>query len=205
MSKKLRTFQRPLGNLPYKKLFVISVEGSKTEPQYFAIFNQPQSIVLVKCLRRPSTESSPMQVLKKMEGYLRKESLKRTDEAWIVVDKDDWSEDHLRELLQWSKKSDNYGFALSNPNFEYWLLLHFEDGKRISNVRECLTRLKRYLPNYKKDIDDKKITLELVAEAIARAKQRDIGRSNDLPQIWSTSVYKLVEKFLIKNRNAFPP
>ena len=99
MPKKLRTFQRPLGERRYKKLFVISVEGSKTEPQYFAIFNQPQSIILVKCLKRPSTESSPIQVLKRMEGYLRKESLRKTDEAWIVVDKDDWMEDQLRELL----------------------------------------------------------------------------------------------------------
>jgi hypothetical protein len=196
MPKKLRTFQRPLGERRYKKLFVISVEGSKTEPQYFAIFNQPQSIILVKCLKRPSTESSPIQVLKRMEGYLRKESLRKTDEAWIVVDKDDWMEGQLRELLQWAKKSENHGFALSNPNFEYWLLLHFEDGKGIANSQECLTRLKRHLPNYKKDIDAKKITLELIAKAITRAKQRDANRSNDLPQMWSTSVYKLVEKII---------
>ncbi len=196
MAQKPRTFQRPLGERRYKKLFVVSVEGSKTEPQYFAIFNQPQSIVLVKCLKRPSTESSPIQVLKKMQGYLRKESLRKTDEAWIVVDKDDWTEDQLRELLQWAKKSENHGFALSNPNFEYWLLLHFEDGKGLANSQECLTRLKRHLPNYKKDIDGKKITLELIAKAISRAKQRDTNRSNDLPLIWSTSVYKLVEKII---------
>lgn len=196
MLKKLRTFHRPLGERRYKKLFVVSVEGSKTEPQYFAIFNQPQSIVLVKCLKRPSTESSPIQVLKKMQGYLRRESLRKTDEAWIVVDKDDWTEDQLRELLQWVKKSKNHGFALSNPNFEYWLLLHFEDAKGITNSQECLTRLKRHLPNYKKDIDSKKITLELIAKAISRAKQRDTNRSNDLPQIGSTTVYKLVEKII---------
>jgi hypothetical protein len=196
MPKKLRTFQRPLGERRYKKLFVISVEGSKTEPQYFAIFNQPQSIILVKCLKRPSTESSPIQVLKRMEGYLRKESLRKTDEAWIVVDKDDWMEDQLRELLQWAKKNENHGFALSNPNFEYWLLLHFEDGKGVANSQECLTRLKRHLPNYKKDIDSKKITLEFIAKAISRARQRDANRSNDLPQMWSTSVYKLVEKII---------
>ena len=195
MPKKLR-FQRALVERRYKKLFVVSVEGSKTEPQYFAIFNQPQSIVLVKCLKRPSTESSPIQVLKKMQGYLRKESLKKTDEAWIVVDKDDWTEDQLKGLLQWAKKSENHGFSLSNPNFEYWLLLHFEDGKGIANSQECLTRLKRHLPNYKKDIDSKKITLELIVKAIARAKQRDVNRANDLLPIWSTTVYKLIEKII---------
>ena len=196
MSKKQRTFQRPLGERRYKKLFVVSVEGSKTEPQYFAIFNQPQSIVLVKCLKKPSTESSPIQVLKKMQGYLRKESLRKTDEAWIVVDKDDWTEDQLRKLLQWAEKSENHGFALSNPNFEYWLLLHFEDGKGIANSQECLARLKRYLPNYKKEIDGKQITLELIAKAISRAKQRDATRANDLPYMWSTTVYKLIERIM---------
>ena len=40
MSRKIRTFQRPLGERKYKKLFVISVEGSKTEPLYFAILNK---------------------------------------------------------------------------------------------------------------------------------------------------------------------
>src|SRR5262245_60057156 len=179
MPKKPREFKRPLGERRYKKLFVVSVEGSKTEPQYFAIFNQPQSIVLVKCLKRPSTESSPIQVLKKMQGYLRKESLRKTDEAWIVVDKDAWTEDQLRELLQWAKKSENHGVALSNPNFEYWLLLHFEDGKGIASPQECLTGLKRHLPNYKKDIDGKKIKLELIKNAIARAKQRDTNQSTD--------------------------
>ena len=196
MPKKLRTFQRPLGERRYKKLFVISVEGSKTEPQYFALFNQPQSIILVKCLRRPLTECSPIQVLKRLEGYLRKESLRKTDEAWIVVDKDDWMEDQLRELLKWADKSESHGFALSNPNFEYWLLLHFEDGKGVANLQECLTRLKRHLPNYKKDIDSSKITLELIVKAISRARQRDTNRFNDLPQIWSTDVYKLVERII---------
>jgi len=114
MAQMLR-FQRPLGERRYKKLFVVSVEGSKTEPQYFAIFNQPQSIVLVKCLNRPSTESSPIHVLKKMQGYLRKESL------------------------------------------------------------------------------------ELINKAIARAKQRDVNRFNDLPSIWSTTVYKLIERIIEHN------
>lgn len=131
-----------------------------------------------------------------MQGYLRKESLQKTDEAWIVVDKDAWTEDQLRELLLWAKKSENYGCALSNPNFEYWLLLHFEEGTGIKTRQECLTRLKRHLPNYKKDIDRKKITQELITKAIARAKLRDIKHSNDLPLNWITTVYKLVEKIV---------
>ena len=192
----MRVFQRPLGERRYKKLFVVSVEGSKTEPQYFAMFNELQSIVLVKCLKRKATESSPLQVLKGMESYLRKESLRKTDEAWIVVDKDDWTLEQLRKLLQWAKKSIKYGLALSNPNFEYWLLLHFEDGKKLATSQECLVRLKKHLSNYKKEIDAKKITLKHINRAIARAKQKDGSRPNDVPHIWSTNVYRLIERIL---------
>jgi hypothetical protein len=115
MSKKARTFQRPLGERRYKKLFVVSVEGSKTEPQYFVIFNQSQSIVLVKCLKRPSTESSPIQVLKKMQGYLRKESLRKTDEAWIVVDKDDWQRISLESSYSGQIKAKTTALLLETP------------------------------------------------------------------------------------------
>lgn len=131
-----------------------------------------------------------------MKSYLKKESLRNTDEAWIVVDKDDWTADQLGELLQWAEKRKNYGFALSNPNFEYWLLLHFEDGKGMTNSQECVTRLRKYLPNYRKDIDSRKITLEQIAKAVVRTKQRDMHCSNDLQPIWSTSIYKLVEKII---------
>jgi len=87
-----RSFQRPLGERRYKKLFIIAVEGSKTEPQYFDLFNSQGAIISVKCLKGKHTNSAPLQVLKRMENYLKKEALGKTDEAWLVVDKDAWPE-----------------------------------------------------------------------------------------------------------------
>ncbi|KPA08800.1 abortive phage resistance protein [Candidatus Magnetomorum sp. HK-1] len=143
MSKKRRQFKRPLGQKSYRKLFVIAVEGAKTEPQYFTIFNNQQSIIRIHCLK--GAHSSPPYVLKRMLNYLRREDLRKKDEAWLVVDKDQWTDDQLIKLLEWSQKADNYGFALSNPKFEYWLLLHFEDATGIKNSRDCVERLKKYL------------------------------------------------------------
>ena len=54
-----------------------------------------------------------------MKKHLEKEGLKKTDEAWLVVDKDQWSDEHLFQLHQWSQQKENYGFALSNPKFEF--------------------------------------------------------------------------------------
>lgn len=148
-----RKFQRPLGQRRYRKLFVIAVEGAKTEPQYFAIFNNQQSVIRVNCLKG-KRDSSPPQVLRRMEDHLKKEALKKSDEAWLVVDK--WTNEQLAQLNGWSQAADNYGFALSNPKFEYWLLLHFEDGTGIASSQDCSDRLKRHLPDYDKGIDPRK-------------------------------------------------
>jgi len=132
-----------------------------------------------------------------MRENLNKEGLKKSDEAWLVVDKNGWTDEHLEQLHQWSKDADNYGFALSNPKFEYWLLLHFEDGAGIASSRNCLDRLKRYLPDYDKGIDPRIITQEMIDEAIQRAKRRDNPPCIDWPRtIWCTTVYRLVENIL---------
>lgn len=92
-------------------------------------------MIRVLCLKS-GRESSPPQVLKRMRDYLQKERLKSTDEAWLVVDKDQWTNPQLAELHAWAGQSQNYGFAVSNPMFEYWLLLHFEDGKGLNSLLE---------------------------------------------------------------------
>lgn len=191
-----RKFQRPLGERRYRKLFVIAAEGVKTEPQYFAIFNDQQAVIRVNCLKG-SNDSSPPQVLKRMEDHLRREDLKSSDEAWLVVDKDQWTDEQLALLHAWSLKRDNYGFALSNPKFEYWLLLHFEDGTGIKSSQDCSDRLKRYIPGYNKGIDSRKITRKRIDEAIRRARLRDSSPCADWPRSFGgTTVYKLVESIL---------
>jgi hypothetical protein len=196
MSAKRRKFQRPLGERRYRKLFVIAVEGIKTEPQYFAIFNNQQSIIHVNCLKGTS-DSSPPQVLQRMEDHLKKESLKSSDEAWLVVDKDQWTNDQLGQLHAWSQTRENYGFALSNPKFEYWLLLHFEGGTGVTSSQDCTARLKRHLPDYDKGINIRKISNDRIADAIRRAKSRDNPPCPDWPKACGgTTVYKLVEKIV---------
>ena len=196
MPAQRRKFQRPLGQRRYRKLFVIAAEGAKTELQYFAIFNDQNSVISVKCLKG-SHDSAPPQVLKRMETHLKGQSLRSTDEAWLVVDKDQWTDEQLNQLHGWSEKHVNYGFALSNPKFEYWLLLHFDDGVGIGSSRDCTERLKRHLPDYDKGIDARKLTSDRIDDAIRRARQRDNPPCADWPRAFGgTTVYKLVESIL---------
>jgi len=101
----------------------------------------------------------------------------------------------LEQLIEWARQKDNYDFALSNPNFEYWLLLHFEDGKTCLSASKCLNRLKKHLPNYDKEIDSKKITREHIKNAVRRAQQTK-ANGTDLLQVCGSTVYRLVERIL---------
>ena len=65
-----RIFSRLTGKRQYRKLFVIAAEGSITEPQYFAIFNNENTTIQIKCLK-DKNKTSPTQVLKRMEKYLQ--------------------------------------------------------------------------------------------------------------------------------------
>ncbi len=187
-----RKFKRPIGQRRYKKLFVIASEGAKTEPQYFKMLNAIDSVIHFKCLKNKH-DSSPNGVLKLMKGHIRSNSLKKTDEAWLVIDKDRWTDQQINQLYSWSEEKDSYNLALSNPKFEYWLLLHFENGSGISSSRNCSERLERYLPDYNKDIQETKLKPK-IRQATERAKAKDTPPCPDWPRRTGTTVYKLVEK-----------
>jgi hypothetical protein len=144
-----RTFHRPEGQRRYRRLFVIATEGAQTEPRYFAMFNSDQATIQVKVLR-PGRKSDPYHVLEKLRRYLKDEGLRQSDEAWIVVDADQWPEERLRQLYQWRQEKAGHGLAVSNPKFEFWLLLHFEDGATVTGSQDCTRQLRRHLPNFGK-------------------------------------------------------
>ncbi len=183
-----RRFRRSLGERRYRKLYVIATEGDKTEPQYFAIFRDPESVIRLKCLKA-GRSSAPAHVLKRMEEHLKKERLRSTDEAWLVVDKDPWTVEQLEQLHRRAEQRPNYGFALINPKFESWLLLHCEDG----GAHDLLPRLRRHLPEYDKGIRSSQFTEQRIREAVERAKRRDHHSGADWPRSDGTTVYRLVE------------
>ncbi len=196
MARQCRRFQRPLGQRRYRKLFVVAVEGARTEPEYFAILQSHNSNVSVKCLKK-ANRSAPPQLLRYMRDFLKREDLSSTDEAWLVLDKDCWTDEQLAALHAWSEESDSHGLALSNPNFEYWLLLHHEDGDGVASARECLDRLRHHDPGYCKRVRPADYPPDRVREAIRRARRRDSPACADWPHApGATTVYRLVERIL---------
>lgn len=193
-SSKRRGFHQQPRRRSSRKLFLIAAEGRKTEPQYFGIFRNRSSRFQIKWCKGASG-SDPRRVLKRMEKCIDEHDLGPNDEAWIVMDKDNWSEQQLAPLAAWVERRDNCYLALSNPKFEYWLLLHFEAGKGVRTSRDCDERLRRCRQGHDKGIDAGQFTPERIEEAVRRGKQQDRPPCKDWPRTPGvTTVYRLVEK-----------
>lgn len=187
-------FSRALGQRRYRRVFIIVAEGSITEKEYFDLFRDDTG-VHVKCLKNTNSVP-PDQALLRIQKEILRNKLRKNDEAWVVMDKDSWPENDLVQLYRWSQTMPNYGFALSNPKFEYWLLLHFEDANNVTQASHCDTKLTKHVPNYNKHIDSRRFTRELICQAVERAKVRDTPKCADWPRKPGSTVYRLVEKIL---------
>ena len=188
-----------------KKLFLIICEGAKTERGYF--FNLESAIKTGATLKIPKTKdrSSPQDLLVDMTRSLQEyetEIKKTLGEAWIVLDKDNWEPDQLEMIYNWAKEKKHYNVAISNPKFEYWLILHYECGTKPGAKRKesCESYLKRkYIPTYKKGKSLPSIIFDCgrVIDAIRRGKVRDSSRCKKWPHYEGcTTVYRLVERII---------
>lgn len=193
---KPKRFQRRENTRTSYKLFVIATEGSQTEPTYFRALKTFYSTITVECLESKKHDSAPQYVLERMQQWLEEQDLGPRDEAWVVVDRDSWSPAVLVRLQEWSETQENYGFVVSNPHFEYWLLLHFEAGDNVGNKSACLNRLKKHLPHYEKSKLDMNKLRPGIASAVKRAKKRDKHEDSPWPKSTGTTVYKLVERII---------
>jgi len=195
MARARRSFDRPIRRRSYYKSFIISTEG-KTEEKYFSrlkrIVNNPS--IHIECLK-PDSKSAPQYVLKRLEKDIRKRKLEKDDEAWLVIDRDGWEEKDIQELCVWTQQHKMRFMALSHPCFEYWLLLHFTEGKNVRSAHACREQLSNEWPGYHKTSGCSVLTKEMISAAIKRAKRE--CRNNELPlNKKGTNVCQLVENIL---------
>ena len=165
-----------------KRILVIS-EGAVSEPNYlrdiYGLRSNNNQIDLTIIQHR--TKNSVSQLVSRLQKFLEESPVEKNDEAWIVVDVDNRHKNDFKELFIWHNQRKYHKVAISNPNIEYWFLLHFEPGDSIGTVNECLTRLQSGIKKannqksieYKKRLFPKFITLQRVKQAIKRAQNRD--------------------------------
>lgn len=186
-----------------RKIFIIVVEG-QTEQRYFENFRNLAANVIVK-VNRPKA-SDPGSALSKMEEQLEefkaKKDLKPGDQAWLVFDQDQWGLSSIEAAWDWSVERKDRGVAFSRPQFELWLLLHFESATGVSTKSEVLHRLDVYIPGYTKG---KQNQLPQDVESYRNAIENAKSKVTEIPESFSdtndiagafTTVHFLVESIL---------
>jgi hypothetical protein len=196
-------------------LVVIACEGAVTEPDYFnglkGQLHNPRLHVEV-LLREDPSHSSPVHVQRMLEGFTLQYRLREGDALWLVADRDpqSWSDAMLSEVAAACRQRD-YRLALSNPRFELWLWLHFED------VPNCSPERREELQQNRDDLLKRLVAarrpakashFEMCAptmhEAIARARALDTKPEHRWPQTLGTHVYRLVEDLLRRGAGTAP-
>ena len=190
-------FTRSSGKRFYKRLFLVGVEGTRTECDYFSMFNSAYVHVIPVSSREGN---SPKKVLSALKAAIPRFQLRDGDYLWVVVDRDEWPEEELELCRMWAqdpKESPGQckGFSLSNPKFEFWLLLHFEDGTQDTTSKACLEALRANLPEYNKSLARSDFDATSISTAIQRAKVLlGTGDPTDWPrEAGKTTVFTLCE------------
>lgn len=189
------TLLRRTGQRPYRPVCWVSTEGT-TERDYFrmAVFKDARASVKYPKDVHPSRRN-PTAVLKRLQKEIGSESLRKGDEAWIVVDVDNY-EGELGDLLAWCDSHPGYHLAVSNPKFELFLVMHFEKANGCTTASKVDSTLNRYLPGYDKRLTPTQFSLEDVRNAVANARAKRASSAEVLPGPDVTDAFMLVESLL---------
>jgi hypothetical protein len=177
------------------KLFIIATEGRVTEKQYFEMFHSTR-IKIEVLTTGDDGKSAPEFVLKRLDEFNERYDLGEDDMLWLVFDVDRWGVKKLsvvcREAIQ-----KGYFLAISNPCFEVWLYLHFDDlDAQDRTCRDFESRLKTSLGSYNKSNLDSSLYKSKVKEAINRGKLLHPNLQHQWPPSIGTHVHRLVEVIL---------
>jgi hypothetical protein len=202
-----------------EKLYILSFEGEKTEVKYFnnfrqsEFFNDSGIIEIVPLKRAVNTGTDPLSVKRLLKKAKADYPFKKSDEFWLIVDRDDWETIHkidFNQLVIDCNKEDNFFLAMSNPCFEIWLIMHLKDiteyneeeqNKLLENA--SVSRKKNHIDTIIGDLQgigynknpNPETYLPLTKTAIKRAKDIDFV-NEPYPKNLGSHIYKLIEKLL---------
>lgn len=197
-----------------KSVYLISIASEgKTEEQYFDGIHDMNTSEIIKVERlekisETDTKSHPIHVIDLLNE--RKEHWEEygvePSELWMVVDRDrqNVSKKQIKSIIEKCNK-EGYNLALSNPTFEFWLLLHLKNIKEYSyddlldnnKVNKSRRFIDKELSNLLGGYNKKKLKFSDfergITNAIKRAKKLDT-KNDELVDKLGSSVCLLVEK-----------
>ena len=195
---RARRIARRHANRPLAARVVVTTEGALTEPEYLKAFHRfrgDKSVRLVPI----GVGGDPRAVVERAIEESRKvknDSLARRDSVWAMFDRDVHA--RFAEAKDLARRND-IPVVISNPCFELWGILHYEEQDAPLDRHQCQRKLGRLCPDYKsgagKVFGDRNVIEQHYSVAVDRAKasvqRRDEeGAPGGNP---STTVHKLTE------------
>src|SRR5690606_7033455 len=123
---------RESNSIEKERIIVLAFEGNDTERIYFEDFRSSvrfnDSLICLHLLSRSKddTNSAPNHVFNKLKREAKDEfNFNKEDELWMIIDTDRWK--NIPQIVQSCKAEGNMFVAVSNPCFEFWLLLHIKN------------------------------------------------------------------------------
>lgn len=205
MTRRKRSQKDLQRKRPFKAQFptvLIVCEGGKTEPLYFHQLKRKlriKSVTIEICGHCGVPDTLVSFATSKKVDRKRDTSLDPYEKIWCVFDTEGPQNRHPNLKRAYDDAiAKKYSVAVSNPCFEYWFLLHYQEtAKPAANCTEIIQELKRHYSEYQKghgkifnDIYDK------TDKAIERARRfMEIGyRDEDvIDRNPSTYVFLLVD------------
>ncbi|MEH2263456.1 RloB family protein [Nostoc sp.] len=177
------------------KLFIVATEGKETEKQYFGMFHSTRIKVEVLSTGDDGN-SAPQYVLERLNTFKEQYNLNEDDMLWLVLDVDRWGAKNLSMVCRQAKQK-GYHLAVSNPCFEIWLCLHFEDlNPEYKTCQDFKSRLRTLLGSYNSSNLDLSLYKPNIVDATNRAKLLHSKSQHNWPPTLGTHVYRLVEILL---------
>jgi len=180
-------------------LIVIASEDTHAVEAYFHKFRPRRTQFRV--LPTEDGRSSPGQVLDRLDQYRREYDFGDSDQFWVCLDSDHWLQsghiENLRGVVRLCQQK-QYGVAICNPCFEFWLLLHFREhsGGELEDCRAVVKALKGAAGGYRKDgVHKLEITPEMVHHARQRAQSLS-GDTQEIPTEPAAQVHRILEALI---------
>lgn len=142
---------------PYDRVLIVC-EGTKTEPQYFTEIKSTHRLHTANvCIVPSHLGTSPRQVVEAALERFHQDP--NYDRLFVVFDRDSHTNYHEaldlidaknRKIRNKDKVAVEVSAIVSNPCFELWLILHFEDLRHLISRQDAYTKIKQYIPDYNK-------------------------------------------------------
>ncbi|MGW0982186.1 RloB family protein [Streptomyces xiamenensis] len=141
-----KPLNRPRETRPEYRRFLIYCEGARTEEQYFVGLRRTELSKLPVTVKVGSAHGEAIKLVREAVKHKERAPTSRADrftaydEVWCVMDVEAPApQPGLTQALETARRN-NIEVALTNPCFELWLLLHFQDvtGYRTSTAAQKL-------------------------------------------------------------------